>query len=629
MFWTSTPGMCSPERASWRQLSTLSGASIFSSSKMALASGHWIRKEAIGDPPTPRHGHALAIAGNIAFMFGGCSFYNTLDDQPTYFNDFYMLTITPIDLTWEKIPQDGIIPSPRQGHSLCVVKGKIYLFGGCSSENAERCLPGIYTFDPGSLTWEKVTTSGIEPQTLNHSSAVVGESIYVYGGMQCGKAVDDLYVFNTVSQSWTPVKTSGSSPGARSGHAFATIGEIIYLFGGCPDEDEYSADVFALDTVTLMWQKCEVKGEQPIGRSHHSFTAHHDKDIYLFGGTSESKDGSKIPRNDIMKLSLARMKWKMPLYVGIPPACRQNHVAFILHSHLYIFGGNGDKEFNDLMGMKLINPSDRQPIMKEILSELGIQGLSNRLIPTKIPKVKYELEGSLFQTEALSSPPPIPTALPQDFHIVRQQAMEMITRAFALLDSEFQKLDMAKAKLVQETKAFQNEKEHYNTHFNNQQKDLQEMLEKHKAQNEAWLKARAEENDKERKRLYQLRVNIYKIMAGQGRGITGKKSQHAQPSGFLRMVKQPSVQYFGTEGIPKRHTVVIHISLLLTRSIKLFSENYLYDAPQPKSLPEQGYKLKRHRSEEKWNGKRRIIFPQTGEMGFISFSATCCMSAVG
>lgn len=39
------------------------------------------------------------------------------------------------------------------------------------------------------------------------------------------------------------------------------------------------------------------------------------------------------------------------------------------------------------------------------------------------------------------------------------------------------------------------------------------MLEKHKAQNEAWLKARAEENDKERKEIYTLRVNIYKFEA--------------------------------------------------------------------------------------------------------------------
>lgn len=30
-----------------------------------------------------------------------------------------------------------------------VVKGKIYLFGGCSSKNAEYCLPGVYVFDLG------------------------------------------------------------------------------------------------------------------------------------------------------------------------------------------------------------------------------------------------------------------------------------------------------------------------------------------------------------------------------------------------------------------------------------------------------------------------------------------------
>lgn len=29
--------------------------------------------------------------------------------------------------------------------------------------------------------------------------------------------------------------------------------------------------------VSLMWQKCEVKGEKPFGRSHHTFTAHSDK----------------------------------------------------------------------------------------------------------------------------------------------------------------------------------------------------------------------------------------------------------------------------------------------------------------------------------------------------------------
>lgn len=40
--------------------------------------------------------------------------------------------------------------------------------------------------------------------------------------------------------------------------------------------------------------------------------------------------------------------------------------------------------------------------------------------------------------------------------------------------------------------------------------ELQEMLERHRLQNEAWLRARAEENDKERKELCKLRVCDHK-----------------------------------------------------------------------------------------------------------------------
>lgn len=32
----------------------------------------------------------------------------------------------------------------------------------------------------------------------------------------------------------------------------------------------------------------------------------------------------------------AKMKWKVPLYVGIPPSQRNGHTAFILHSHVSV-----------------------------------------------------------------------------------------------------------------------------------------------------------------------------------------------------------------------------------------------------------------------------------------------------
>lgn len=34
----------------------------------------------------------------------------------------------------------------------------------------------------------------------------------------------------------------------RSGHAFAAVGQVIYMFGGCSAENIYCTDVYALDT---------------------------------------------------------------------------------------------------------------------------------------------------------------------------------------------------------------------------------------------------------------------------------------------------------------------------------------------------------------------------------------------
>ncbi|XP_028660676.1 rab9 effector protein with kelch motifs [Erpetoichthys calabaricus] len=475
---------------------------------MALASGHWVDKTIKGEPPSPRYGQAIAVAGNIVFFFGGVSNKDSLDGQPRYFNDFYILTVTPSELHWESMPQNGQIPSPREGHSLCLIRGKLFLFGGCSNTQAEECIPGVYCFDISTLMWEKLKTSGMAPKTLKHSSAAVGENIYVFGGVANGIVRDNLLVFNTVAMMWTPVQVTGCGPSARFSHTCALVGEQIYVFGGCYSEDIFYNDVHILETGTLTWTKCEVKGEIPRGCAGQSFTAHHDKDIYLFGGNPSAQSSALSATNDIFKLSIAKMKWKVPLYVGIPPSRRHGHSSFILHSHMYIFGGvNEEQEFNDLKVMKLINPSERQPIMKEILSGFGIHGVSNRFTPTKVPKVKYELTEAPFPIR-IESPPPIQPTNHRDFTTIRNQTTDLITKVFTELDNEFQKLDNEKMLLSQEKFALQLEKEAYKNQHEKQQQELQEMIGKHKTQNEAWLKARAEENDRERKELSKLREDV-------------------------------------------------------------------------------------------------------------------------
>ncbi|KAM4634154.1 uncharacterized protein ACJ7VT_009849 [Polymixia lowei] len=477
---------------------------------MALASGHWVEKETRGEAPSPRHDHALAVAGNVAFLFGGVSTMNQEDNHPVYLNDFYMLTVSPDDVTWEAIPQDGDVPSPRAGLTLCVVKGRLYLFGGTCSPDATECLPGVYCFDIVSLTWERLATGGVALRTLRHSSVAVGDSIYVYGGVVDGVPTDDLMVFNTMSLTWTPVKTSGDMPSARYSQTFALVGEQVFMFGGCGEDGEFYKDVHVLNTENLVWQRWEVKGESPLTCSGQTLTAHHDKDVYLFGGKTTNDDGTSTSSNEIHKLSIGKMKWKVPLYVGIPPARRHQHTAFILHSHLYVFGGkNEEQEFNDLKVMKLINPSERQPVMKEILSEFGLQGVSHGFAPTKIPNVKYELSDSAPSPLATRTTAAITqVTVHRDYSVVRDQAMTMIHTAFSLLDQEFQKLDRKKSELAQAAAALHVERDAYQAHRQQQEQDLQEMLERHRYQNEAWLRARAEENDRERRELCRLREEV-------------------------------------------------------------------------------------------------------------------------
>ncbi|XP_063068614.1 rab9 effector protein with kelch motifs [Engraulis encrasicolus] len=475
---------------------------------MALASGHWLDKEIRGEPPSPRYGHALALAGNIAFLFGGATSTSNEETNPSYLKDFHMLTVSPTYVTWEALPQSGAVPPAREGHSLCVIKGKVYLFGGSSSPEAAECLPGVYRFDIVSLAWEKLPVSGMSLRTLNHSSVAIGDNIYAYGGLLDGVPNDDLMMFNTVSMLWTPLRTTGSIPSPRYNHSSAAVGEQMFLFGGRGEDECYYKDIYVLHTGTLEWQQWEVKGESPLSSAGQTLTSHRDKDIYLFGGKIINSEGAVTSSNEIYKLSIAKMKWKVPLYVGIPPARRFGHVTFILHSHMYVFGGkNEEQEFSDLKVMKLINPSERQPVMKEILSEFGLQGVSNGFAATKVPNVKYELSKSSVSLSYERSELAEPTGH-RDFTAIRDEALDMIHKAFAMLDEEFQKLDSEKAELAEATVALRYEKQAYRVHHEKQEQELQEMLEKHRAQNEAWLRARAEENDKERKELCKLREEV-------------------------------------------------------------------------------------------------------------------------
>ncbi|TMS08818.1 hypothetical protein E3U43_006301 [Larimichthys crocea] len=135
---------------------------------------------------------------------------------------------------------------------------------------------------------------------------------------------------------------------------------------------------------------------------------------------------------------------------------------------LFVFGGkNEEQDFNDLKVMKLINPSERQPV----LTLLGfIPGLTvDSFTPTKVPNVRYELSECVLSNQSRNTPVNAQVSVNRDFSAVRDQAMKMIQAAFTLLNQEFQKLDREKSELSKAAAVLQREKEAHEVHRQQQQ----------------------------------------------------------------------------------------------------------------------------------------------------------------
>jgi len=49
----------------------------------------------------------------------------------------------------------------------------------------------------GTLSWELCPTQGYAPKALGHSTAAIGDTLYVFGGIYRGEAKNSLHMLNT------------------------------------------------------------------------------------------------------------------------------------------------------------------------------------------------------------------------------------------------------------------------------------------------------------------------------------------------------------------------------------------------------------------------------------------------
>ncbi|KAL8701099.1 MAG: hypothetical protein Q9201_005090 [Fulgogasparrea decipioides] len=223
----------------------------------------------------------------------------------------------PLRATWRRLVLPN--PLPRSSHSLSVIKGMAYVFGGEEKprEPVDNDMHVLimplstvkevdYKTVPAAIS---TAESGVPAPRVGHTATVVGDRIYVFGG-RGGKSMEALqeegavWEYDTKFSQWsrlTPVKDS-PFPQARSYHSSASTvhplpsrqdltepahGDVdperhgtVFIHGGCTASGRLS-DVWGFDVAARTWSPFpDAPGE---ARGGSSLTLAQDR-LYRYGG---------------------------------------------------------------------------------------------------------------------------------------------------------------------------------------------------------------------------------------------------------------------------------------------------------------------------------------------------------
>jgi N-acetylneuraminic acid mutarotase len=247
--------------------------------------GVW-HNNTLPNTPSGRIGaSAVTTDDNIWIVFGG------MHKQGSY-NDLYALDLKDTSNGWTKLNARNP-PSERGGHSSVLINNRIYVFGGItgpySTDNA------VYELDITNkqLTWTKKTTSNAPKNRNGHVGVSNQGKMYIFGGSDTNSTLlNDLHEYDPATNKWRSIETT-NKPTQRYGTASSVYDNKLYIFGGLVPSSSGPGksvnDTWCLDLTTFTWTEVKTKpsetGNYPSPR-HFSTYATAKEDLWIFGGAT-------------------------------------------------------------------------------------------------------------------------------------------------------------------------------------------------------------------------------------------------------------------------------------------------------------------------------------------------------
>lgn len=186
----------------------------------------WTKGEPTGAPILPREGHsAVVMGGKDMYVFGGISYGHVP------FNDMFRYDITVNQ--WAMVKAKGELPPPRWLHTAVSYREvgaaddasateKMFVFGGVT----RNWIPmnDLYVFDRASETWTHPKALGFPPYPrMMHTAVMLHTTMFVHGGTANNIPLEDVWTYDIQNNEWAEENPSGPYPFARFGHAAVVV----------------------------------------------------------------------------------------------------------------------------------------------------------------------------------------------------------------------------------------------------------------------------------------------------------------------------------------------------------------------------------------------------------------------
>ena len=174
---------------------------------------------------------------------------------------------------WEAVAP---LPEPLCGYALAALEGRLYLFGGWNGGSYSAM---VYRYDPDSDTWQAGTPL---PSARGYSAAAtMGSTIYLMGGYDGERLLSALEVYDPAleGEGTPPWRSKAPMSVGRAGLGAAVLGGSLYVIGGGWDQPIGYNEWYNLQENT--WSRFEGPIFEPWRQGG---VAALDTRLYLIGG---------------------------------------------------------------------------------------------------------------------------------------------------------------------------------------------------------------------------------------------------------------------------------------------------------------------------------------------------------